>query len=147
MTNRWRFALLLPVLLLTACTGFPSGWSAAKRLPATDPVTGAWIGEWRSEGSGHHGGLRCVVERKDADTCHFRYRASWAKILCAGFSLDAMAKPDGKGGQIVTGSKDLGRIFGGVFTCNGTIKDGVFQSRYGAKMDRGTMTLRRLNPR
>ncbi|HEX2747998.1 MAG TPA: hypothetical protein VHM91_08375 [Verrucomicrobiales bacterium] len=136
--------LLIPALLLPACTGIPAGWSEAKRTGASDPVAGAWIGEWRSEGSGHHGGLRCVVTRQSAGTCHFRYRASWAKILCAGFSLTSSVKPDGKGGYTVTGSKDLGKIFGGVFTCTGTIRDGMFRSRYEAKLDHGTMEMRKV---
>ena len=136
--------LFLPALILSGCTGIPSGWSDAKRTGSSDPVCGAWLGEWRSERNGHHGGLRCVVERQDTVTCRFRYRASWAKILCAGFTLTSTVKPDGKGGYAVTGSKDLGKAFGGVFACTGTIKDGVFKSRYEAKLDRGAMELRKL---
>src|SRR5688500_10209529 len=50
---RLRFLLLIPALLLPACTGFPRGWSEAKRSTPTDPVSGAWIGTWRSTVNGH----------------------------------------------------------------------------------------------
>ena len=139
-------ALLIFTALITAsCTGFPRGWSAAKTATATDAISGAWIGRWHSETNGHSGGLRCVAARRDADAWHFRYRASWAKILCAGFSMDAAVKPDKRGGYAVSGSKDLGKMFGGLFTSSGTIKDGSFHARYESKFDRGTMEMRRMN--
>jgi hypothetical protein len=137
--------LFFSALVLSSCTGIPAGWSEAKRSSGTDPVSGAWIGTWRSEKSGHTGGLRCVVTRQDPVTCHFRYRASWAKILCAGFSLNSSVRPDGKGGYTVIGSKDLGKLFGGVFTCKGTIREGVFQSHYEAKLDHGIMEMRKVS--
>ncbi len=140
---RLRFLLLIPALLLPACTGFPRGWSEAKRSHPADPVSGAWIGTWRSTGNGHTGGLRAVATKLPGDTWNFRYRASWAKILCAGFSLDATVKSDGKGGWLVSGTKDLGPTFGGTFTSVGTIRGDVFNACYDAKMDRGVMELRR----
>lgn len=140
---RLRFLLLIPVLLLPACTGFPRGWSEAKRSAPADPVSGAWMGTWRSTANGHTGGLRAVATKLSDNTWNFRYRASWAKILCAGFSLDATVKPEGQGGWTVSGSKNLGKTFGGLFTSTGTIRGPVFNSTYEAKMDRGVMELRR----
>ncbi len=138
-----RLLLLTLALLLPACTGIPRGWTEAKRSASSDPVAGAWIGTWRSTVNGHNGGLRAVVTKVDGDRWSFRYRASWARILCAGFTLDATVKPDGKGGWIVSGSKDLGKAFGGLFTSTGTIRDGHFPAAYEAKMDRGVMEMRR----
>ena len=135
--------MLLIALLLPACTGFPRGWSEAKRSEPSDPVSGAWIGTWHSTTNGHTGGLRAVATKKSGLTWNLRYRASWAKILCAGFSLDATVKPDGKGGWLVSGTKDLGKTFGGLFTSTGTIRGPVFNSAYEAKMDRGVMQLHR----
>jgi hypothetical protein len=130
-------------LSLASCTGFPRGWSAAKRTPPPDPVSGAWIGTWKSDVNGHHGGLRCVAARTDAQTWHFRYRASWAKVLCAGFSMNAAVKPLGRDSFRVTGSRDLGKLFGGVFSCNGTVSGDRFSARYDSVHDRGSMELRR----
>jgi len=138
-----RLLLLLPVLLFSACTGLPRGWAEAKRTPPAGAVSGAWAGTWRSEVNGHHGGLRAVAAPVDKDIMRFRFRASWARILCAGFTVDTTARPAPDGTWTISGSKDLGPLFGGVFHCRGTVKDGVFQARYEAKLDRGVMEMRR----
>ena len=52
-------------------------------------------------------------------------------------------KPDGKGGYLISGSKDLGKTFGGLFTSTGIIRGPVFNATYEAMMDRGVMELRR----
>ena len=134
-----------PVLfLLNACTGVPQGWQEAKgATSAADPVSGAWAGEWHSETNGHSGGLRAVATRTGPDSWQFHYRASWAKILSAGFSMNATAKPDAAGHWAVSGSKNLGKALGGIFSCHGTIRGDAFSARYTSKMDQGTMMMRR----
>lgn len=133
---------------LPACTGIPRGWSQAKSARPQDAATGAWLGTWRSEVNGHHGGLRAVVEPLPGqpDTLRFRYRASWMRILCAGFTVDCAVTRQRDGSLRVTGVKDLGRAFGGTFEHSGTIREGCLSARYAAAIDRGTMELRRLNP-
>jgi hypothetical protein len=134
---------LLPVIFLSACTGIPRGWSEAKRTPPADALSGAWTGTWRSDINGHHGGLRAVAAPHSPGVWQFRFRASWAKILCAGFTVDTAATRGPDGTWTLSGSKDLGPAFGGLFHCRGTVKDGVFQARYEAKLDRGVMEMRR----
>ena len=124
----------------------PRGWQAAKRSAPADAVSGAWTGTWRSEANGHRGGLRAVATPQGNGVWRFRYRASWAKILCAGFTMDAAVAPGTGGTSTFSGSKNLGAAFGGTFTCHGTIRDGVFHARYEAKLDRGIMELRRAGP-
>ena len=143
--RRAALTTIVPALFFVSCTGFPPGWSGAKRIAPADGVSGAWIGTWHSETNGHSGGLRCVAQRHGTESWQFRYRASWAKILCAGFTMEGTVNPDGAGGYLVTGSKDLGKTFGGVFTTSGTIREGTFKARYRAKLDNGTMEMVRLN--
>lgn len=138
-----RLLLLLSALFLSACTGLPRGWSEAKRTPPSHPAGGAWAGTWRSETNGHHGGLRAVAVPQPQPVWPFRFRASWAKILCAGFTVDATVQPDPEG-WVVSGNKDLGRHFGGVFHFRGTIRGGVFEARYESGLDRGVMEMRRV---
>lgn len=142
---RFPALLLISLLMLASCTGIPRGWTKARRTTPADGVSGAWIGTWHSETTGHSGGLRCVAEQRGPATWRFRYRASWAKVLCAGFTMDASVKADGKGGGAVSGSKDIGPLFGGTFSCEGTIRDGKFNARYFSKPDRGTMEMRRVS--
>ena len=144
--------LLTAAAALSSCTGLPQGWSEARRGTLSDPVSGAWAGHWHSESTGHRGGLRCVISPvkhcvplpREQEMRHFRFRASWAKILCAGFTMDGAAVPAGKDGHTISGSRDLGPLFGGVFTCRGTIRGDAFSARYEAKVDRGTMEMRRV---
>lgn len=137
---------IFPAFFACSCTGIPAGWQDAKRAGHGDPVNGAWIGTWRSEATGHTGGLRAVISSVPgrSDVRSFRFRASWAKIFCAGFQLEAGVKRTAPDTWTVTASKDLGRLFGGTFTCNGTIHNDVFSARYDARMDRGIMEMQRL---
>lgn len=150
-TTRVRCFLALSAALgfavLPSCTGLPRGWNQAKSARPQDPATGAWVGTWRSDVNGHHGGLRAVVEPLPGqpDTLRFRYRASWMRILCAGFTVDCAVTRQRDGSLRVSGSKDLGRAFGGTFEHSGSIRDGRLSATYGASIDRGTMELRRLS--
>ncbi len=106
-------------------------------------VEGAYAGRWMSAANGHTGALQCVVTRRGADRYHFRYRAEWARVFSAGFTIDcALAQ----GGRIV-GSKDLGPLFGGVFHHEGAFNKGKFAACYSAKYDRGTMEMERVSIR
>jgi hypothetical protein len=151
-SSRVRSFLALSAALgcavLPSCTGIPRGWNQAKSARPQDAATGAWIGTWRSEVNGLHGGLRAVVETLPGqpDTLRFRYRASWMKVLCAGFTVDCGVQRQPDGSLRVTGAKDLGRAFGGTFEHSGSIHAGRLSARYAAAIDRGTMDLRRLNP-
>ncbi len=141
---------LLPALagltLLTgvSCTGWPRGWEEAKRMPASQGPAGAWQGTWHSIPTGHRGNLRCAVFPKGDGVWNYRYRASWAKVLCAGFTLDCRATREADATWRVEGSRDLGRVFGGTFTHTGTIKGDQLQAEYKSAADHGTLTLHRL---
>lgn len=144
--------LLSPALLMAACSGIPQGWAEAKQA-VSGGVDGAWRGTWRSDVNGHSGELRAAVTPvsspsgplpAEAESRLFRFRASWAKILCAGFDLHGTVKKTGKDVWTMSGSKDLGRVFGGIFTCTGTVRGDEFKARYDAKMDRGVMEMRRV---
>lgn len=127
-----------------SCTGWPRGWTQAKKLAEQDSPAGAWTGTWQSIPTGHSGNLRCAVFPKGHGTWQYRYRATWAKVLCAGFTVDCEATrlPDGR--WEITGQRDLGPLFGGTFTHKAILSDGQLQATYQATADHGTLTLRRL---
>lgn len=147
--NLRRLAALAAAASLAApaCTGFPRGWHAARTAHPADPATGAWRGTWLSATNGHHGGLRAVVSTipNQPGMLRFRYRASWKHILCAGFSVDCLASPQPDGSISLSGSKDLGTLFGGTFSHSATIHNNSLKATYHASMDHGTMVLQRLN--
>lgn len=142
--------LLTAVILAVACpacTGWPRGWSAAKRAPQTDGLSGAWEGTWKSVPTGHTGKLRCAVSPKAPGIWQYRYRASWAKVLCAGFTVDCTAVRQTDGTWKLSGERDLGPVFGGLFSHSGTVsRDGEkLDATYRAKLDHGVLTLRRVH--
>lgn len=132
--------------LLPACTGWPQGWSKVKAVSARDTPAGAWIGTWHSVPTGHTGKLRCAVfpAPGQTGTWQYRYRASWAKVLCAGFTVDCQATRQSDGTWRITGSRDLGPLFGGTFTHTATLSGDQLHATYHAAADHGTLTLRRL---
>ena len=148
---RLTFQLCLTAALcgtMVSCTGFPRGWRAAKSSPPTDALSGAWVGTWRSDANGHTGGLRAVVAPlpEQPGTWRFRYRASWKRVLCAGFTVDCRATRQPDGSWRVTGSRDLGPLFGGVFNHTATVSGDTLDACYDARLDRGTMSMKRLRP-
>jgi hypothetical protein len=152
MTAPPRFVFFLTAVAgmagLPSCTGIPRGWRQAKAGEPRDDATGAWVGTWRSHVNGHHGGLRAVVEPPPGQPAalRFRYRASWMRVLCAGFTVDCTGTREADGSLTVSGAKDLGRAFGGRFQHTGSIRHGRLTAAYSSAMDHGVMELRRLNP-
>ena len=135
---------LLIAVLCPSCTGWPRGWSDAKKSTATDGLSGAWEGTWRSLPSGHHGKLRCAVFPKSPGVYEYRYRATWARVLCGGFTVSCQARRESDGTWRVTGQRDLGPAFGGVFSHEGTVKGDQLEARYHAAADQGELSLRRV---
>ncbi len=136
--------VFLLMIFAPSCTGWPRGWRDAKKSTSSDGLSGAWEGTWRSTPSGHSGKLRCAVFPKSPGVWEYRYRATWAKVLCAGFTVDCEAKLQKDGTRRVTGQRDLGPVFGGVFTHEGTVSGDKLNARYHAALDDGILTLRRL---
>ncbi len=136
--------VLLMAGLGSSCTGWPRGWAQAKNAPTTDGLSGAWEGTWRSHANGHTGRLRCAVFPKSPNTWEYRYRASWAKVLCAGFTVECTGHRQRDGTWRVTGERDLGPVFGGVFRHVGTVAGDRLEARYEAAVDEGELSLQRV---
>ena len=132
---------LLLFALLSSCAARPRGWRGVQST-AGDPVSGSWAGEWVSKTNGHRGDLQCVVERKSDETWEFRYRAEWARLFSARFTLDSTVRSSGRDRWLVQSEKNLGPVFGGTFRSSGEVRGDTFSSTYESQMDRGEMILR-----
>lgn len=143
-----RFLPVLSSVLLVcfgpSCTGWPRGWAQAKKSTAADGVSGAWEGTWKSVPTGHTGKLRCAVVPKSRGIWQYRYRASWAKVLCAGFTVDCEVTRQRDGAWRVVGERDLGPVFGGVFSHEGRVAGDRLDAKYHAAADHGELALRRV---
>ena len=74
-------SLVLAFLLL--CTGccYDCRWADAGKIPTpADTITGRWTGTWKSEASGHEGGLRSIVTPSTPGHYHADFHATFAWI-------------------------------------------------------------------
>lgn len=139
------FAIGLALCSSSCSTGFNRDWNLAATKNATAPgsLEGAWKGTWLSKVNGHHGELRAVVTAVAGQTppsdYDFRYHATYKKILSGGYT--ARHHVDAKGG--LSGSQDLGRLVGGVFTYEGKVTAKEFRATYKSSSDHGVFEMKR----
>lgn len=136
---------LLCLLAITLFSSWGSTWrQALTRGPQSD-VTGAWQGTWHSEGTGHNGDLRAVVDpASNPEGDHiFHYHATWAKVLSGSF--DAVHRVTRiKGGYAFVGEHRLPTWAGGVYTYQGTVVGDSFKAVYRSALDHGTFQMQRV---
>ena len=140
----WRLGIWV-LLICAAGTGcsFNRDWKRAAAGPArTNDIAGAWIGHWRSDANGHYGQLRCILTPHSPDAYMARFRARFWKIFAASYAVPLTVTAT-NGGYTFHGSANLGPLGGGLYTYDGSVTPGSFQSTYSAKRDRGTLLMRR----
>ena len=147
MHNATRFVLLLSAFTLTAggcSSGFQNEWkrAAVADVAPEDHLSGRWKGTWRSDKSGHSGGLRCVATRTGTDTYRAKFNATYGLLLRFDYKMDFAA--DVREDQTyVAGEQDLGKTYGGVYTYEGASNGKTFRLNYRTKSDYGHFTLKR----
>jgi hypothetical protein len=141
---------LLPgmlALLLTSCSGpaFQRAWKQAQSQPPADPVSGPWIGTWKSDSNGHQGQLQCVVTPPDKPGAphQFYYRATWMRFLSGAYRAEHQVKPSGKSAWKLSGQHRMPAWAGGLYTYEGNLTPESFSARYECEIDHGTYTLQR----
>jgi hypothetical protein len=123
-------------------------WKNAGTQPTpAQGINGRWQGEWHSEGSGHSGGLRCILTR-DADGHYVAdFRATYAWLLSFGYrmTLTTKATDDGHPPSVVyfEGKEDAGWLGGGVYAYDGKVTPMAFHFNYAGTWDHGTFLLAR----
>lgn len=125
---------------LTAnCRNFSQRWQAAGG-GGEGGVPRRWIGEWKSEATGHHGALRCVVEPVGATRWRMHFRAEYSGILRACYSTDFNVVPE-SGRWTFEGAFDLGRLAGGRFEYGGHARPEEMICSYRSSRDHGEFRL------
>jgi hypothetical protein len=143
--NRW-IPLLLAALLAGGCSSqFQKEWRAAAADSGAAPddhLAGRWKGSWRSDKSGHSGGLRCVAVKTGEDTYLAKFNATYGLVFRFDYRMSMTA--DVRDDEThVTGEQDLGKSFGGVYEYEGTSDGKTFRLNYRTKKDYGHFTLKR----
>ena len=109
---------------------------------ADDHLSGRWKGSWKSDKSGHSGGLRCIVSRTAEDAYRARFDATYALLFRFGYTMNMSADPR-EDVTYIAGEQDLGKQYGGVYEYEGRSDGKTFRLNYKTKSDYGHFTLRR----
>ena len=141
---------LLPLLLfiplpLAGCSGFEHDWRtpAIQQLASgNDRLLGRWKGSWKSQASGHSGGLRCIVTPAGEGRRHVAFKASFALVLKFGYAMDLDVEQR-EDAEYFRGSADLGRLAGGVYQYDGHADGRTFYCTYRSKSDHGYFKMTR----
>ncbi|MEZ5304553.1 MAG: hypothetical protein R3F11_28490 [Verrucomicrobiales bacterium] len=139
-------------LLASNCSSYQPKWRAAQAeypVPRGD-ILGAWEGRWHSDWNDHSGRLKLVVERQpgtgDPEDHSFHYWATWGP-LSADYTAVLTLEPAGAGKWKLSGTKDLGALYGGTYSHEGTATPERIHSNYRAENgDHGTFELTRPIP-
>jgi hypothetical protein len=125
--------------------------SAAAPSP-TDPA-GRWEGKWHSNGTGHSGRLRAIVEppaRSDAPYV-VRFDAIWGGVFRFGETVHLDAKPAPATATqptdrfVFDDAHDAGWLGGGYYQFTGETTASRFTCTYRGKHDHGTFEMTRVS--
>lgn len=133
------------LLCAGGCSSFKRQWRDTVDLPVdTGSLAGRWTGTWKSEASGHHDQLRCII--KPASDGHYlaRFHARYRKVIpfTFGYSV-ALTATQIEGTNHFHGEANLGWLAGGVYTYTGTATSNSFIAGYDSKYDHGTFQMSR----
>ena len=133
----------LLLLLVSGCSTFNRDYQQAASIPPTpDSIEGAWTGSWLSDHNAHTGGLRAIITRRNEDTYHARFHATYMRVLSFGQAVDLVVKKDGTNFTF-SGSEDLGKAHGGSYSYKGNSPPDAFFSKYDCAIDHGTFQMKR----
>ena len=135
------------LLLVGGCSSFDRDWEAS--LPQSRPglPTGCWEGRWYSDGSGHHGSLRCIITRRDNSEFDARYYATyswWILPFTFEYTVPLSIVREGDAWHS-RGSAELRCwVAGGLYEYEGRAAGDEFVATYQSDFERGVFRLRRV---
>jgi hypothetical protein len=148
MLSKASLHLTLLLGLIATCTGccYDCRWADAGKIPTpADSITGRWTGTWKSEESGHEGGLRCILTQTDAKHYHADFHATFFGIFSYSYDIDLTARATDSATQpsivYFNGEADLGWLAGGKYTYTGKADPRNFFCSYRADKDYGTFQM------
>lgn len=140
-------ALLCALPLTSGCATFGRDWkSAGKTNPPPASIEGRWEGRWISSSDRHRDQLRCLLTRREDGRYLARFHSYYFHIFT--FSHDAIltVTPAGGGTNRFSGSADLGKMAGGMFTYDGYATTTNFFAHYHSQKYRGIFEMTRPAP-
>jgi hypothetical protein len=131
--------------LACGCSTFNRDWERAASLPpSSDGISGRWQGTWKSDASGHHDKLRCIMtpDAQKPGTYDAFFHAIYRGTVSFHYTVPlTVEKRDGT--NYFNGTANLGWLAGGVYHYDGGTAGTNFFSTYTSKYDHGTFQMRR----
>ena len=141
ITRWWPLGLGLLTLVLAGCASRPP--TSTQAVPG-DAFTGGWAGTWRSEKTGHHGRLRCLLTKAGPNVYEAAFHAQWA-IFSSSYTVPFHTRREGAR-LLFAGEHRLPAIFGGMYRFHGSATPEFFESQYASGYDYGIFTMRKVEP-
>ncbi len=134
--------LLLVAFLAAGCSSFNRDWKATVAASAPGTINGPWEGTWKSDDSGHHDRLRCLIRAEGMGAYQARFRANYRKIISFSYTMK-MVGAETNGVFRFRGEANLGRLAGGIYHYEGEASAITFFSTYSSRYDHGTFQMSR----
>jgi hypothetical protein len=142
-SNVLRLVSHMLAAVFNSRTAFHREWNRCEGLiPPQESLEGRWIGEWVSDLSGHHGGLKCVLAPSGPGSVRAYFHASFSGLFTVGYVTELQTEQTAAA-TLLKGEEDLGSLAGGVYRCDGEVTGENFNCRYSCKYDRGVFRMRR----
>lgn len=135
------FALFL--LLSSGCASFKRDWNqtlAARTAPVN--LEGPWEGTWRSDATGHHDLLQCLITRKNGGDYQARFHAKYHTVFTFNYTVPLTVQATNHLFHFQS-SANLGWLAGGLYQYDGTASTTNFNSIYTSKYDHGFFQMSR----
>ncbi|MEX2559746.1 MAG: hypothetical protein WD403_07515, partial [Pirellulales bacterium] len=125
--------LLVALAASSGCSvlsGFGRDWrSCACHSSESGRPDGCWEGCWKSHCTGHNGKLKAIIRQQGEDSYCARFHGTFFKVLPFEYSVRLNAHTEGDHYRL-QGSKDLGRLAGGVYRFEGQADGQDFVAHY-----------------
>jgi len=136
-------ALGLLALLAGGCASFYKDWDRARASQKRSiDVEGLWQGTWRSEASGHHDLLQCIITRRDTEIYDARFHAKYHTVFTFNYTVPLTVQTT-NGVSRFQGAANLGWLAGGMYHYDGSASATNFTSTYTSKYDHGVFEMTR----
>jgi hypothetical protein len=109
---------------------------------SSDP-TGRWVGEWRSQSTGHRGPMRATVRRSWDGSYQARFSGRFALVIPFTYKVTMQPSYDEYGNVHLYASKPLGPLMGS-YTMNAVNMGNQLSGSFQASKDVGSIQMRRV---
>ncbi|MFO1002365.1 MAG: hypothetical protein U0936_18715 [Planctomycetaceae bacterium] len=115
--------------------------STVVELPS---LCGEWSGEWCSQSTGHRGPMKATFCRLNCNQYEVTFMGRFCSLIPFRYKAVLTATPGENGQVVLTGSKNLGLLFG-TFRFRGSATDCRIVANYCSKDDRGQFRMSRVS--